>query len=657
VFVLRFNSRIIPAIVLFLVCFLPFWGISQDIKNTISDALSAGDTTLAISLLEKEIGLDPSYEYNYYTLGLIYVNRGDYQKAEEQFEIALEKNKRFWLGLYELGKVQLKLNKLDEAEKNFKLGEKKAKKFKDEFLNGKGLLHIARGEYDKADTELRKAIVEDETVAEYHINLGDANYFRNVYSTAISEYETALNLDTASLDVYFRWAEACLELKDYTCALDKLSIVLQKDSSFADAWMRAGGIYYRAARSSRNREEIKELYGKTIGAYSKYLELSGESPDSSNARAFFETGKSYVILRFYDEANKYLGDVLSIPMTPKDIYFYYGLSFQGLKEYDSTLVQKYDSALTYYNKHIEWIKQQDVDFESGIRDVELYRRMGECYEANKDRFNTINYFKKSLEYDSTQERLLYGVAVAYNYTQDYKNALTYYMKRIALGIDERFWSIYYNAATSALYLSEQGGGALVEEEEDLGLEDEEPAVVEEDPFANIDLADLAIGYLEKIVIDFWDKVMERESNQRIGKRALNLLASTYLYQKSDCANGVKYFERLLELEPDNCDALKALGFAYYGGICNENYGRAISYLKQALDCKVAKGDARCDDVDILLWLGQVYEFRAIERNEAKEMEKSKADYKIADDYYTECLKCSPGNNDCREGQRRVKWEH
>ena len=43
--------------------------------------------------------------------------------------------------------------------------------------------------------------------------------------------------------------------------------------------------------------------------------------------------------------------------------------------------------------------------------------------------------------------------------------------------------------------------------------------------------------------------------------------------------------------------------------------------------------------------------------EARKKEEAQADYKIADDYYTECLKCQPGNQDCKEGQRRVKWEH
>ncbi len=644
---------------------LPLILYSQEIGQEVVDALAVGDTTRAINLLEKDISLDPSYEYNYYTLGLIYLEQKKLDKAETEFANAVEKNSKFWPGVYELGKVKLKRGKIEEAEKLFEQGMKKGKKYKAQFLNGMGLLYIAKGEYDKADTDLRKAIVEEPDNAEYHINLGDANYYMGVYYSATSEYQKALELDTASLGVYFRWAEACIELKDYSCALEKLSVVLQKDSTHADAWFDAGGIYYKAARSSRDIDEIKELYGKTIGSYQKYMELSQAAPDSSNGRAFYETGKSYLMLGGFAEAQENLARILSIPIYPKDIFYYYGRSFHG--------INAYDSAIYYYKKHDEWVDEQGPDFSSGISDDELYRRIGECYEslandyrradppqtdkASEANFNTITYYKKSLEIDSTQDRLLYGVAVAYNYLLDYRNAVIYYMKRIALGIDERQWIIYYNAATSALALAEKGSMAMEDELEDLGLEDEFDVPPANDPLADVDLVDVAIGYLEKIANDHWDYVFSNERYIPVAMRTLSMLGSAYLFQKMDCANGVKYFERVLEIEPENCEALRSLGFAYYGGICPENYTKAIDYLNKALNCNLASGKKRCDDIDLLLWIGQAYENRAFAKSEAKKKEEAKADYKIADDYYTECLKCDPNNQDCKDGQRRVKWEH
>jgi tetratricopeptide (TPR) repeat protein len=633
-------------VVLLTVASIPLTGAGQEIKQEISNALNAGDTTLAIELLNKEISLDPSYAYNYYTLGQIFYNQKKYELAEEQFRISCEKDKKFFTGVYSLGMVQLKLGKYDEAQKNFSYGLKKSKDMKADFHNAMGLYYMTVGKYQDADSEYRKAIIIDSTRAEYHINLGDDNFYMQVYPLAIAEYEKALALDTASLDVYFHWAEACLELKDYTCALEKLSIVLKKDSTYAEAWMRAGGIYYKAARSARNSTEAGDLYKKTIGAYNKYLELSHQKPDSANGRAFYEAAMSYLILGFYPEARDGFAAVLSIPVEPKDIYFYYAWAYQGMEEYDS--------ALTYYKKHIDWVKGQGENYVSGIQNVELYRRMGECYESLKDRNNTIRYYTKSLEYDSTQAKLLYGVAVAYNYNGDYRNALIYYMKRIALGLDERYWSIYFNAATTALYLAEKGSQATAEEE-DLGIENDLPAEPKNDPLANVNFAALAAEYLEKVTGEYWDKVMENDKNTGTAIKALNMLGSIYLYQLSDCPKGVKNFERTLELDPANCDAMKSIGYAYFGGLCPSDYTKALTYLQKALNCALARGSKKCDEADLLLWIAQTYQFRAIAKAEAKQESESQKDYKLAHDTYKECLQCAPGNKSCIEGEQQTRF--
>jgi len=620
----------------------------QEIKQEIVDALEAGDTASAITMLEQEIELDPSYGYNYLMLGLIYNAREEYDKAEELFAKAVDKDKKFYPGYYELAKDQIKLGKLEEARNNMEYGLKRAKDMQAEFHNGLGLVLMAQGDYTEAAAEIRKALLIDSTNAEYYVNLGDVNFYRQVYPLAISSYETAANLDTASLDVYFRWAEACLEMKDYNCALEKLSIVLTKDSSHANAWMKAGGIYYKAARSSRQRDEAIDMYKKTIGAYNKYFELSQEEPDSTNGRAFYESAMSYLILNFFPEALENYRVVLSIPVEPKDIYFYYARAFQGNEQYDSALV--------YYEKHQEWIEQQGDDYETAVDDTELYRRMGECYEALKDRYNTIRYYTKSLEIDSTQERLLYGVAVAYNYVGDYENALIYYRKRIAQGVDERYWSIYYNAATTAMYLAEKGMDISMADD-DLGLGDEPAAEPAVDPLAGVDFAALAAEYLEKVTGEYWDKVMENGNNKSIGIKALGMLGSINLYQIGDCQKGTDAFQRVLELEPENCEAMKSLGYAYFSGICPQNYSRALNYLNQAYSCVTGDGGSACDHPDLLLWIAQTYHFRAVDLSEAREADKARKDFKAAFDWYGKTLECDPANAAAQDGQKQVRYEY
>ncbi|RKX20612.1 MAG: hypothetical protein DRP51_05495, partial [Candidatus Zixiibacteriota bacterium] len=60
---------------------IPLLLLSQEVRRPISDALDRGDTTRAISLLEEDIKVDPSFEYNYFILGRIYMKQKSYNAA------------------------------------------------------------------------------------------------------------------------------------------------------------------------------------------------------------------------------------------------------------------------------------------------------------------------------------------------------------------------------------------------------------------------------------------------------------------------------------------------------------------------------------------------------------------------------------------------
>jgi len=135
-----------------------------------------------------------------------------------------------------------------------------------------------------------------------------------------------------------------------------------------------------------------------------------------------------------------------------------------------------------------------------------------------------------------------------------------------------------------------------------------------------------------------------------------MLGSTYLYQKNDCSKGVENLNRVLEFDPENCDALKSLGYAYFGGLCTSNYNKALDYLTRALACLSKKEPDQCKEVDLQLWIGQTYQFRALDRRDAKQKEASKKDFKAAYDWYLKVLDCEAGNKAAIEGRDQVKFE-
>jgi tetratricopeptide (TPR) repeat protein len=641
--------------------------VFAQLNPEIQKAIDEGNTQKAIELLNADIASDPSYHSNYYWLGKIYFDEHRYGEARGQFEMALDKKGSHYESMYLLAKTLIHLGELDEAEKHVSKGLKKAKDMKSDFENAQGLLALARGEYQEADRAFRRALAQSEVdhterleeidgapisdedrqreiatlksnyaaqQAEFHINLGDANYYQGVYPLAIVEYEKALEIDTGSVEVHYHWAEACLEMKDYNCAIENLQVVLRKDSTHANAWMRAGGIYYKAARSTRVREERNDRYRETIGSYKKYLELSGAQPDSSTVRVFFEMAMAYSALTGYEDARDYFEKVLAIPMIPRDIYYYYGKTLWA--------TQDYPAGADMIMKHLAWVEEQDEDYRPTVRDAELYQVLGDCYFYSEEKqFTTaIKNYKLSLDDYPENKRILYNTAYSYHQLKSYEQAMEYYQLRINLGVDSAGSGIYRNAGYCALNIARNISGGDeeddLEEDEDFGAE---PVSSTIDP--NVNYYEVAIGYLQSF----------HELNPEDAK-AVQLVAQTYLYDLSDCSNGVAYYEKLLALEPGNCTPKKAIGYAYFYGVCTKDYSKAITYLKEAYNC-VSNSEGPCVDEnkDVIKWIAQSYHLRAVDKSG-----DASPDFQAAYEWYGKCLKCDPNDADCKKGQDDTQFE-
>ncbi len=627
------------ALVLFLVLMVTASVFADDLKPEIEQALSSGDTTAAIDLLREQMELDKGYHYNYYILGRIFYDQERYQDAKQQFKTALDKKSKHWESLYYLGLTELKLEHLDEAKKIMEQGQKKAKDEKHMFHNGLGLVLMAMEEYVEADRAFRLALVDQPDNAEYHVNLGDANFYQGVPSLAISEYEKAIELDTASLEVYFHWAEACMEMRDFSCAIEKLQYVLSKDSSHAGSWQRAGQIYFKAARSARTLDQRTDRYKDALGSYRKYLEISNVQPDSAHVRAYFEMAMSYLGLNGFEDAVTYFEQVLNIPYEPRDVYFYYGKSLWG--------TQQYEKAAEALQKHLQWVEQQDDDYRTVIRDVELYTLLGDSYYYRKpnDFATAIMYYDKVIEIDSTNKRVLQNLGIANHALRNFGKAIHFYDKRIELGIDERSASVLKNAGSCALNIANRESGT----DQDVDIDDIDAldggmvaAPVEEyiDPEADY----------YQVAVNYFDKYLEYVPDDA---KYLELAGQTALYQLSDCEQGVNFFQKLLEVDPANCVAKRSLGYAYFGGVCPKNYSRALNYLTDAYQC-VAKESGECGDVDLTLWIAQCYHLRAAEKLEAKQ--DANDDFKNAFNWYGKVLKCDPTNQDAKKGQDDTRFE-
>ncbi|MEE9443054.1 MAG: tetratricopeptide repeat protein [candidate division Zixibacteria bacterium] len=569
---------------------------AEEIDPRVTEALNNHDTTQAQILLDGIIKTDPSYAYNYFLKGKIFFAQGNYEDALDQFEITLDKKSKLYEALYLKGRVLLQLGKIDDAEKDFKKGIDKAKDEKSWFHNGLGLVYMEREEYTRADVEFRRAIQIGPDQAEFHVNLGDANYFSKIYPLAINEYNQVIEMDTTNLDVYFRLARAYMVQNQYSEALDQLSVVLSRDTTYAYAWKEAGKLYTMAGLSARDQETKKQRFDEAIWSYGKFIELSN---DSTGGEVFFNMGRAYFNRGFYANADSAFSYVLSIGDVPSNIYLYLGRS--------KIILEEYQAGIDYLNNHIEWMKEQDTEWEP---DADLNRRIADAYKDLDDHANAAKYYVTASELRPENSRYAVLAAISFHQIKEYADALTYYDRRIDIGPDDA--NIYLNASYCTLQ-----------------LEDWEKSV----------------NYLHRVV--------ELDSTKT---RAYLLLSDTYIRQLADCDNGILWTEKLYAKDTTSCDALITLGFSYFGTDCYTDYLKAIGYFKRALNCFKDKGMDNCGNANVMLYIAQGYHLYAADLLEKDKKEESRPFFKNAFDWYNRVLKCEPGNADAKKGKSDTEFE-
>lgn len=573
---------------------------AYDYKPEIVDALNRHDTAQVLTLVENELKIDPAYAPHYLLKGKIFFARQKYDEALEQFNTALQKKPNLYEAQYFRGLTYLEKEKLNEAEKDLSEGLKKGKEFEAYFHNGMGLLLIKRGDYSKADIEFRKASQVGPDCAEFHANLGDANYFAKIYPLAINEYNQVIQMDTTFLDVYFRLARAYVAEGQYNDALDQLRKVLVRDSMYAYAWKEAGKLYTMAGLSATDRPTKEQRFKEAIGSYRRFLELS---KDSADGEVFFNLGRSYFSLGGFPQADSAFEYLLTRGDQPPSIYLYLGRSkISG---------EKYTEGMEYLKKYMSMMQAKDSTWKPGKEEADLYGRMGDGFKSTQAFDSAAVYYAKAVELEPDNARRIVDAALVYHQLKDYTKALEYYNKRIELG--QVPWNIYLNAS-----------------------------------FCTLNLADYPKA------VEFLEKVTQLDSTQ---VKAVALLSNTYMYQLQDCVNGLKWTQKLLQMEPNNCEAQQTMGYASFAGKgCSTDYLKAVSYFQKALDCYKGQGKDNCASAQVMLFIAQAYHMYAAALLDKNNKTEAKQYFKSAFDGYNKVLKCEPGNADAKKGAKDTEFQ-
>ena len=258
-------------------------------SNLGADYLKTGELKVAKEIFEKQVSQSPAEAYYY--LGEVAYKEGKLDEAKANYEKGLAASADFVLNNVGLGKLLLKSSPKD-AEDQFSIALKKNKK------DVSVLVAIAEAYYannmaDKGASKLADARKADKKSPLIYILEGDLKAKSNV-GEAAGSYAQAYNFDPTCSVAYIKSAQV-YESVNSTLAVEMLQKAIEINPNYTLAYKMLGSIY------SHNGQ-----YADAIEAYKKYFAQGAY--DVSDLTRY---AAALYFTKQYDEAKKLINEGIS----------------------------------------------------------------------------------------------------------------------------------------------------------------------------------------------------------------------------------------------------------------------------------------------------------------------------------------------------------
>lgn len=193
----------------------------------------------ALVEIQKVAALDPGYYDCQNILGLLYDQLAVPDKAIQAYKIALEANPSSSNIHNNLGLVYLKLNNLESAMQSFKhaLAQPIDPVLASLVYTNMAEVYIRRGDLEKAEKRLTKAIRQNEYHYEAHLSLADLYFHQKKIDQCIKAWERVIMLWPDDYLAYYKLAHAFLAINQTDQAIQILKKCLQLHPDYPEARM------------------------------------------------------------------------------------------------------------------------------------------------------------------------------------------------------------------------------------------------------------------------------------------------------------------------------------------------------------------------------------------------------------------------------------
>lgn len=299
-------------------------------------------------------------------------------------------------------------------EEALKVLDSRIKKDKDNadlyFQRGKILLEMGKQQNDKnyitsAIKDFEAAIELDDENIDYYIALGDAYFSRGDFGNSYSALQKALKIDENNFDASLKMGEIAFYSKDYDLAMENLNKVTAKDKNNTTALFMKGFIYKEIGDTANavtlfrkvidlhpDYEPAYEELGLLYAQYKNKLAVeylnTALTLEPQNINVLYGLAMLYQELEDADLANEYYVKILEID--PNNKYAWYNRGWMEL-----VLYEDYQSAIEFFTKAIE----------CDNRYADAYYNCGVAYENLGEKAKAKQYYDETLAIDPKYEKL------------------------------------------------------------------------------------------------------------------------------------------------------------------------------------------------------------------------------------------------------------
>ena len=248
--------------------------------------LQAGELDLAEQHLKIAIGLDPQFAEAQSNLGVLYGRQGKNEEAEKLFRHATEDNPKYAQAFVNLGLILASESRFADAHEVFQHAlalesASSAAITADAFVLGR------LGRSNDAIAEFRQVIKLDPLSAAAHLNLGLALADLFDQEGALAEFTKASELSPNDASTHYNRGRVLLDLQRNGEAKPELERATALDLRSTDAWYLLGLIAHQAGnadeaiRNFQNAVDLKPDYAEAHFMLGRELQHKGDEPGAA----------------------------------------------------------------------------------------------------------------------------------------------------------------------------------------------------------------------------------------------------------------------------------------------------------------------------------------------------------------------------------------